>query len=100
MVERTHGQTLNLCSAGGGQGLQELAAQVFAQQRHFTLSALWEPERGALEVRLDGVPVPATNAQDEVAWSFDADSNTLIFSPDAAPGPGMALTLTYPSGCY
>lgn len=53
----------------------------------------------ALVIKVDGVVLPATNAQGEVAWSYDSTTNAIHFEPLYAPPPGSTVEASYDERC-
>ena len=49
---------------------------------------------GALDVRLDGRPVPGAD------WTYDAGNNAVVFVPGREPQPGQTLQIGYVASCF
>jgi hypothetical protein len=84
-IEETDGIFLSVCGTDFGAYLQAFAEVSAAPPRRFPLSEIPDPD--TLSVTVDGSPAGG--------WSYDAASNSVIFSLSAAPAEGAQLILGY-----
>ena len=50
-------------------------------------------------VKIDGIEVPATNANGGQNWTYDGPTNQLRLNPSVAPKHGQKLVVEYHVGC-
>lgn len=83
-VEATGGLFLSLCSDWGASA--EELAEASVQLDTFELShTAWEP---SIVVTVDGSPV-------QTGWSYDEDTNSVVFEGDEAPTEGQVVVISY-----
>jgi hypothetical protein len=76
----------------------DVASTYFEPRRRYCLTS--EPSAGSLDVRVSGRSIPPVDAQNVVAWTYDAQNNCILFSEDAAPVPGAQIELVYSPVCH
>jgi hypothetical protein len=99
VVSATRGVAEEICTQDWASSLQRLGKNLFGYRSSFFLTArpdLAQP----FTVTLDGVAVPATDAQGNPAWTYDAVTNSLTLQPLYVPEPGQALQVDYVVSCY
>ncbi|CAM4044123.1 choice-of-anchor D domain-containing protein [Corallococcus sp. ZKHCc1 1396] len=85
---QTGGEVLNVCAADYAPLLRQVASKAFSAQDRFPLSE--EPDTGTVVVSVNGAPTPS-------GWSYDAASNSVVFS--VVPPPGAKVSITYRRAC-
>jgi len=88
-----------ICTQDWAQSLQRLGKNLFGYRSSFFLTARPDPLQ-PLQVSLDGVDVPAVDAQGNPAWTFDALTNSITLQPLYVPEPGQTLQVYYVVSCY
>jgi hypothetical protein len=84
---RTGGEVVSVCSPDYAPLLRNVANKAFAPQDRFPLSEL--PIPGTVAVRINGSPVSN--------WTYDAASNSVVFSP--GPASGAKVEISYRRAC-
>ncbi len=84
---RTGGEVVSVCSPDYAPLLRNVANKAFAPQDRFPLSEL--PIPGTVAVRVNGSPVSN--------WTYDAASNSVVFSP--GPASGAKVEISYRRAC-
>ena len=87
-ASRTGGAIESICASDFGPLLQDVVGRAFSAQTIFPLSGT--PDASGVTVKVNGTPVAT-------GWTYDAGSNTVIFS--APPPPGAKIEVTYTRGC-
>lgn len=91
LIDATHGASFDVCSTNWAAGLGQVGKTVFGLKSAFPLSS--PPQGGTLpQVRINGVPV--------AGWSWDAVTNTVVFSPSSLPPAGSKVAITYTPACF
>jgi hypothetical protein len=91
LAEATGGVVESICTANWAGSLEKISESAFGRNRVFKLSE--QPENSAaIVVRVDGLEVTG-------GWKYEPSTNSVVFEPDAAPGPGSSIEVTYPVGC-
>jgi hypothetical protein len=91
LARATGGAVESICTPDWSRSLVNLSNSVYGLKRSFKLST--EPaDPSAITVVVDGAPVTA-------GWSYDAKSNSVVFTPEATPAAGAVIEVTYPLGC-
>lgn len=85
---QTGGAVLNVCAGDYSPLLRQVANKAFSTQDRFPLSEA--PDVGTVVVAINGAPV--TNG-----WTYDAASNSVVFT--TVPPPGAKVTITYRRAC-
>ncbi len=85
---RTGGEVLSVCAPDYAPLLRSVANKAFSPQDRFPLSEL--PDPGSVVVRINGTPV-------STGWSYEAATNTVVFS--VSPLPGARVEITYRRAC-
>ncbi|MCY1034626.1 choice-of-anchor D domain-containing protein [Corallococcus sp. BB11-1] len=85
---QTGGEVLNVCAADYAPLLRQVASKAFSAQDRFPLSE--EPDTGTVVVSVNGASTPS-------GWSYDAASNSVVFS--VVPPPGAKVSITYRRAC-
>jgi hypothetical protein len=87
-ADRTGGEVVSVCAADYAPLLRSVANKAFSPQDRFPLSE--QPDAGTIVVRVNGTRV--TNG-----WSYDAQSNSVVF--DDSPAPGAKVQIGYRRAC-
>ncbi len=82
------GEAVSICAPDYAPLLQTVASRVFNPQDRFTLTRT--PEPGTISVTVNGARVTS-------GWTYDAGTNSIVFSPIAAAGAN--ITVTYSRAC-
>ncbi|RKG95741.1 choice-of-anchor D domain-containing protein [Corallococcus sp. CA053C] len=85
---QTGGEVLNVCAPDYAPLLKQVASKAFSAQDRFPLSE--EPDAGTVVVTVNGT---ATTT----GWTYDAASNSVVFS--VVPPPGAKVNITYRRAC-
>ena len=95
LVTYTSGVSDEICSANWAATLQNLGRTAFGFRTQFYLNNVPDLSMGqVIDVAINGTPVAGAD------WSYDAASNSIIFTPTATPGPGQTLTIGYNTVCF
>jgi hypothetical protein len=94
LVTFTSGVSDEICSPSWAATLQNLGRTAFGYRTQFYLNNTPDLGARALEVAINGVPVPSTG------WTYDAASNSIIFTPTTTPQSGETLTVVYATVCF
>ena len=89
VADDTGGVTEEICLADWGQALTNIGLNSFGLRRQFPLSS--QPDPTTIVVTVDGVAAPASG------WSYDANTNSVVFS--AAPAEGSTIQVAYGVDC-
>ncbi len=93
LAEATGGVVESICTPNWADSLRKLSESTFGPNRVFKLTERPEPADGSrIVVRVEGVEVGS-------GWSYDADTNAVVFDAKAAPPAGAIVEITYPLGC-
>ena len=91
VARRTNGGIYSICESDFGTPLRMIGNQAFGLPVQFFLS------RPALEssitVKVDGSPRSS-------GWSYDYDSNSIIFDMSQVPQPGQRIEVNYEAQCF
>jgi hypothetical protein len=99
LVGQTSGVKEEICSSNWSQKLQDLGKTAFGFRTVFYLNSTPDLTGGkTLEVKIDGVVVPAVSAG-KTQWSYDPVANAVKFDATTTPGAGKTLTVTYFTAC-
>lgn len=91
VANRTNGTVHSICNDDFGNDLRDIGNQAFGLQVQFFLSRPAAPGTVTVEV----------NGQDEDAgWSFDEESNSVIFEDGSVPQPGARIRISYEAQCF
>ncbi len=90
VAHRSNGQVYSICDDDFGRPLQELGNQAFGLPRQFFLSR--PAERASVEVLIGGQPAEG--------WSYDQESNSVIFEEEFIPQPGEQIEVSYEAQCF
>ncbi|MFL5347318.1 MAG: choice-of-anchor D domain-containing protein [Hyalangium sp.] len=85
---RTGGEVLSVCAPDYAPLLRNVANKAFSPQDRFPLSEL--PDAGTVAVRINGAAVTS-------GWSYDAATNSVVFS--ASPAAGAKVEISYRRAC-
>nr|WP_244237638.1 choice-of-anchor D domain-containing protein [Corallococcus llansteffanensis] len=85
---QTGGEVLNVCAPDYAPLLKQVASKAFSAQDRFPLSE--EPDAGTVVVTVNGTPTTT-------GWTYDAASNSVVFS--VVPPPGAKVNITYRRAC-
>jgi hypothetical protein len=96
MVERTGGVSASFCQDWGAS-VAAIAPYAFGRTRRFDVAGA--PVSTSIEVRIDNNPIPRTDAQGGLQWTYSDQSGAVIFSETAAPDFGAQVRVTYALEC-
>ncbi len=91
VADATGGTIGSICAADYGPFLQNVGNRAFGLQREFFLSRVAEP--ATVVVRVDGTPR-------STGWTYDANTNSVIFERDAIPQAGSEIEVEYDAFCF
>jgi hypothetical protein len=95
LTSYTSGVSDEICSSNWAATLQNLGRTAFGFRTQFFLNNVPDLSMGqTIDVQINGVAVSSSD------WSYDAASNSIIFTPTATPGPGQTLTVGYNTFCF
>jgi hypothetical protein len=90
LAQATGGQVESICTQNWAQSLLNIGTNVFGAQRTFKLTNTPSDPTQIL-VQINGSTV--------TGWTYDATSNSVVFTVSTAPSPGSVVQITYPLGC-
>lgn len=100
LVTLTNGLRDEVCQRTWANPLERLGASALGYQLDFWLDGIPALSRGALQVFVDGVEVPSTDAvTGATRWSYDSAKNAVVFDAAFAPQPGQEVRVEYPIAC-
>ena len=88
---RTNGRVYSICESDFGGPLQEIGNQAFGLPVQFFLSR--PAEAASVQVQVDGQAVNS-------GWSYDAQSNSVIFDDASVPQPNQRVRISYNAQCF
>lgn len=91
VADRTNGQVFSICDADFGHSLREIGNRAFGLPVQFFLTRPAVPE--SVEVTVNGSPRNR-------GWSYEASSNSVVFTPDSVPQPGDTIVVNYEAQCF
>lgn len=89
VAQRTNGIIGSVCNTSFASTLQSIGNRAFGLRVQFFLSRA--PDPSTITVKVDGV----LNSN----WTYDANSNSIIFSPSAVPPRGAQIVVEYDAIC-
>jgi len=96
-IDGSGGTAQNLCTldTSFSQIMDWLSFTAAGLDTHYDLSA--EPANGAsgMTVTVNGQVIPMDPFREE-GWSFDFNTNQVVFYGESIPGPGAEVVITYP----
>ena len=99
IVSATRGVQEEICTQDWASSLQRLGKNLFGYRSSFFLTSRPDPLQ-PMQVSLDGVDIPAVDAQGATAWTYDPVTNSLTLQPLYVPEPGQTLQVHYVASCY
>ncbi|MBU1429221.1 hypothetical protein KKF91_01545 [Myxococcota bacterium] len=87
---RTNGRVFSICDDDFGAPLRDIGERAFGLPVQFFLSR--PAERASVQVSVDGQPAEG--------WSYDQESNSVIFEEGAVPQPGQTIVVRYEAQCF
>jgi len=91
LANATGGVVDSICTPDWAASLEKLSRNAFGPKRSFKLSDQpGDPSR--ITVQVNGTAVTS-------GWSYDAPTNSVVFTSDAVPAAGAIIDVTYPLGC-
>lgn len=90
-LAQAFGGTAESICAGSWTNALTSWGSITGPRARFTLSRPARPQ--GIVVRVNGAPIPATS------WSFEAMTNTVVFTPMAVPALGATVEIGYSEGC-
>jgi hypothetical protein len=104
-VNAVGGQFRSICSADWSNMVGSLGLDVFNARRQFPLSRpatagtitveVCDDDGNGNPINCQNVPLSSANG-----WSFDADTNSIIFNGSEVPGASQHITVTYDTICF
>ena len=91
VANRTNGRVFSICETDFGRPLQEIGNQAFGLPVQFFLSR--PAERNSIRVSVDG-------SMRGSGWSYDAESNSVVFEDGSVPQPGQRVRVEYNAQCF
>ncbi|MEE2758213.1 MAG: choice-of-anchor D domain-containing protein [Myxococcota bacterium] len=91
VANRTNGGIYSICEGDFGRALREIGNQAFGLPVQFFLS---RPAREA-SIRVSVNGAPRANG-----WSYDRDSNSVIFDEASVPQPRESIRVEYDAQCF
>ncbi|MDY0059095.1 MAG: choice-of-anchor D domain-containing protein [Myxococcota bacterium] len=93
VANATGGRFHSICDAEFAQAMEDIGHTAFSLRVQFFLTRVADPDTVVVEV--DGRNVPAANN-----WSYDPDSNSVIFEEPAVPQPNQEIVVHYKARCF
>jgi len=97
VAEHSGGVHQSICSLDWSRSLEDLATVAFGFKSRFFLNG--QPIVETIEVTVNNMPVPATSPTGTVHWTYDFATNSINFSPFAAPEPEARIVVNYRRIC-
>jgi hypothetical protein len=88
---QTGGTVESICASDWGSTLTNIGANSFGLRRQFPLSSA--PIPGSINVTVNGQPSSGSN------WSYDGNSNSVLFGAGSTPPAAATITVTYQVAC-
>lgn len=90
LANKTNGVLGSVCDASYAQALEFIQQRIVSLATRFALGS--EPNVSTIVVTVDGVQIP----NDPVTgWQYDSATNSIVFSAQATPGAGAAISVSY-----
>ncbi len=91
LAQGTNGVVDSICTQDWASSLSDISENIYGPSRRFPLSQ--EPgDVAQIVVTVNGVP-------QSTGWSYEAQTNSVLFEETAAPPSGSSVEVTYPLGC-
>jgi len=90
--QRTGGKFRSICSADWGQIAADLGLDAFGTRAGYPLSRVPDTSR-PIVVTVNGTAVTRPN------WTYDAQSNSIVFEAAALPQPNSRVVIEYDAAC-
>jgi len=101
LISQTNGVKDEICTPNWAGTLQQLGKTAFGFRTNFFLNASPDLTGGkVIDVKIDGVAIPATDNRGAAIWTYDSVANSVNFEPSYVPEPGQTMTITYYVACY
>ena len=91
VAEATDGVTGSICDDSFATHLANIGNRAFGLRVQFFLSRVADPAT---------VEVTDASGRDMSGWSFDEESNSVVFSEGSAPRPGESFDVEYTARCF
>jgi len=91
VARRTNGTVYSICEANYAAGLRDIANSAFGLPVQFFLSR--PAARASIAVEVDG-------QMRANGWSYDEESNSVVFEEATVPQPGQRIRVTYDAACF
>jgi hypothetical protein len=91
VAQRTNGRVYSICESDFGIPLQEIGTQAFGLPIQFFLSR--PAEAASIQVEVD-------DENQNNGWSYDAQSNSIIFEDASVPQPDQVIRISYNAQCF
>jgi len=92
VAQRTGGLYRSICSSNWGKEMADIGRLAFGIRVEFFLTRPAKP--GSIKVQVDGQV-----SHENVNWSFDLKTNSIIFNTKSAPRRGSKIEVEYEVGC-
>lgn len=93
----TGGTFHSACTFDWRETSEALGAALFGYRP--TLRLAGDPEATSLELRVDGALLPREGSSGHPAWTYDAATRAIHFSPLVTPAPGAEIEVAYVVSC-
>lgn len=90
LVEATNGVTGDICDTSFATALNAIQSKVATLSTAFALDR--EPRVDTISVAVDGNSI---SQDDSNGWSYDAESNSILFHGDAVPSQGSEIQVSF-----
>lgn len=91
VADATNGTIGSICASNFGPFLQNIGNRAFGLRVEFFLSRAAEP--ATVEVRVNG-------QRRNSGWTFDAQTNSVVFGRNDVPQPGDTIEVEYEARCF
>lgn len=91
VADATDGVSSSICDDNFATSLENIGNRAFGLQVQFFLSRM--AEEGGITVTDDG-------GREIRGWTFDRESNAIVFTEDTAPRPGQGFDVSYTAACF
>lgn len=99
MTGATGGVREEICTQDWAQALRRLGQTAFGESGRFFLRSTPDLMARAIEVKVDGVVVPALGSRGEIVWEYDPVINAVRFNELYRPAAGSQVEITYQAAC-
>jgi hypothetical protein len=98
LVTGSNGLREEICTPNWATALENIGKGAFGFRTTFFLNGT--PQAGNMvDVAIDGMALPPTDARGARVWRYDSAINAVVFEPLYVPEPGKTLTISYRVAC-